>query len=158
MLGASFDELPFGWDNEFPELSTEVGDFTVKLRQNARYIEMDKCTACGDCVDACPLHLLPTRLARLAGRGGHGGQDQGQHQRQERFRLRHDRRIITAPSTDAAQPRANHISRAPTTAAATTSEAPPSTETTATTIPMPTNTPNNCASGSRMAQVSVALS
>jgi len=28
-LGARFDELPFGWDNEFPALDTDVRDFTV---------------------------------------------------------------------------------------------------------------------------------
>ena len=32
---------------EIEAVSGEVGDFTVQLRQNARYIEMDKCTACG---------------------------------------------------------------------------------------------------------------
>jgi NADPH-dependent glutamate synthase beta subunit-like oxidoreductase/NAD-dependent dihydropyrimidine dehydrogenase PreA subunit len=40
---------------EIEEVTGEVGNFTVKLRQNARYIEMDKCTACGECAKACPI-------------------------------------------------------------------------------------------------------
>jgi heterodisulfide reductase subunit A-like polyferredoxin len=40
---------------EIEEVSGDVGNFTVKLRQNARYIEMDKCTACGECAKACPI-------------------------------------------------------------------------------------------------------
>jgi heterodisulfide reductase subunit A-like polyferredoxin len=40
---------------EIEEVSGEIGNFTVKLRQNARYIEMDKCTACGECAKACPI-------------------------------------------------------------------------------------------------------
>ena len=37
---------------DIEEVSGDVGNFTVKLRQNARYIEMDKCTACGECAKA----------------------------------------------------------------------------------------------------------
>ena len=40
---------------EIEEVTGEVGNFTVKLRQNARFIEMDKCTACGECAKACPI-------------------------------------------------------------------------------------------------------
>ena len=29
VLGADFDAIPFGWDNEFPELEVEVGDFVI---------------------------------------------------------------------------------------------------------------------------------
>jgi len=29
VLGADFDATPFGWDNEFPELEIEVGDFVI---------------------------------------------------------------------------------------------------------------------------------
>jgi len=32
----------------------EEGDFTVKLRSNPRYVEMDKCIACGTCTEKCP--------------------------------------------------------------------------------------------------------
>jgi ergothioneine biosynthesis protein EgtB len=29
VLGADFDAIPFGWDNEFPRLEVEVGDFVI---------------------------------------------------------------------------------------------------------------------------------
>jgi ergothioneine biosynthesis protein EgtB len=29
VLGAEFDAVPFGWDNEFPQLELEVGDFVI---------------------------------------------------------------------------------------------------------------------------------
>ncbi len=40
---------------DIKEVTGDVGNFTVKLRQNARYIEMDKCTACGECAKVCPI-------------------------------------------------------------------------------------------------------
>lgn len=40
---------------EIEEVTGEVGNFQVKLRQNARYVELDKCTACGECAKACPI-------------------------------------------------------------------------------------------------------
>ena len=40
---------------DIEDVSGDVGNFTVNLRQNARYIEMDKCTACGECAKACPI-------------------------------------------------------------------------------------------------------
>jgi len=40
-LGASFEELPFGWDNEFPEQSVEVAPFTMDATpvRNAEFLE-----------------------------------------------------------------------------------------------------------------------
>jgi len=32
----------------------EVGDFTVTVQQNPRYIDMEKCIACGLCAEKCP--------------------------------------------------------------------------------------------------------
>jgi ergothioneine biosynthesis protein EgtB len=41
MLGAEFDAIPFGWDNEFPELELEVGDFLMDRApvRNSEYLE-----------------------------------------------------------------------------------------------------------------------
>jgi len=36
----------------------EAGNFTVTVRQKPRFIELDKCTACGDCAKACPVEVL----------------------------------------------------------------------------------------------------
>jgi len=40
-LGASFEELPFGWDNEFPEHEVEVAPFAMDATpvRNAEYLE-----------------------------------------------------------------------------------------------------------------------
>ncbi len=35
-------------------ISGEVGNFEVKLRQRPRYVDIDKCNACGDCADCLP--------------------------------------------------------------------------------------------------------
>ena len=37
------------------ELNGKAGDFTVKIRRRPRYIDEDKCVACNDCVDVCPV-------------------------------------------------------------------------------------------------------
>ena len=35
----------------------KTNDFQVELRQHPRYIDLTKCTACGDCIEACPVTL-----------------------------------------------------------------------------------------------------
>ena len=40
--------------SEVLEVSGEEGDFTVKVRKKPRYIDMDKCIACGLCTQKCP--------------------------------------------------------------------------------------------------------
>jgi ergothioneine biosynthesis protein EgtB len=41
VLGADFDSLPFGWDNEFPEVETAVDDFAIDRTpvRNSQYLE-----------------------------------------------------------------------------------------------------------------------
>jgi heterodisulfide reductase subunit A-like polyferredoxin len=36
-------------------ISGEPGDFTVRLRRHARFVDTAKCTGCGDCAAACPI-------------------------------------------------------------------------------------------------------
>jgi len=38
-------------------ISGEPGNFKVKIRQNPRFVDLDKCNACGDCTEACPVSL-----------------------------------------------------------------------------------------------------
>ena len=59
---------------EIESVSGEVGNFTVTLRQNPRYIEMDKCTACGECAKVCPIGT-PNRF------------DEGLRERKAAFKL-----------------------------------------------------------------------
>ena len=40
------------------EVSGQVGDFRVQLRHEPRYIDPEKCVACGDCVKVCPV-IIP---------------------------------------------------------------------------------------------------
>jgi len=35
----------------------EVGNFTVTVREDPRYVDIDKCTGCGECIENCPIEL-----------------------------------------------------------------------------------------------------
>ena len=39
------------------DVQGEPGNFKVKIRQQARYIDIDKCKGCGECADACPVEV-----------------------------------------------------------------------------------------------------
>ncbi len=41
--------------SEVEDVSGYVGNFHVKVRKKARYVDVDECTACADCVDVCPV-------------------------------------------------------------------------------------------------------
>jgi NADH:ubiquinone oxidoreductase subunit E/NAD-dependent dihydropyrimidine dehydrogenase PreA subunit len=45
--------------SEIEEVSGHVGDFQVKVRRKARYVDEDKCTGCGQCVERCPVRFHP---------------------------------------------------------------------------------------------------
>ncbi|HEX9617701.1 MAG TPA: FAD-dependent oxidoreductase, partial [Anaerolineales bacterium] len=42
---------------EVESITGEPGDFTVTVRQHPRYVDLKKCTGCGDCAAACPISL-----------------------------------------------------------------------------------------------------
>jgi heterodisulfide reductase subunit A len=41
--------------SEVEDVSGYVGNFKVRVRKKARYVDQDECTACGDCVEVCPV-------------------------------------------------------------------------------------------------------
>jgi len=41
--------------SEVEGISGYIGNFRVKVRQKARYVDANECTACGECVDICPV-------------------------------------------------------------------------------------------------------
>jgi heterodisulfide reductase subunit A-like polyferredoxin len=42
---------------EVKEVSGEPGNFTVTLREKSRFIDAEKCTACGECAKVCPIEI-----------------------------------------------------------------------------------------------------
>ncbi len=42
--------------SEVEEVAGYIGNFKVKVRKKARYIDVDKCTGCGECVNECPIY------------------------------------------------------------------------------------------------------
>jgi heterodisulfide reductase subunit A len=46
---------------EVVEVGGFVGNFKVKVRQQPRYVKLDKCTGCGDCQKVCPIDV-PSRF------------------------------------------------------------------------------------------------
>ena len=38
-------------------LEGEPGSFTAQVHQDPRYVDMEKCTACGECIKVCPVEL-----------------------------------------------------------------------------------------------------
>ena len=39
--------------SEVTGIEGSIGNYTVKVNKKARFVDMDKCTGCGDCVEAC---------------------------------------------------------------------------------------------------------
>jgi heterodisulfide reductase subunit A len=43
--------------SEVEEIDGYVGNFKVKVRKKPRYIDIDKCTGCGECFNGCPVEM-----------------------------------------------------------------------------------------------------
>jgi heterodisulfide reductase subunit A len=48
--------------SEVEELEGYIGNFRVKVRKKARYVDIDKCTGCGDCIQKCPQKKIPSEF------------------------------------------------------------------------------------------------
>jgi NADH:ubiquinone oxidoreductase subunit E/NAD-dependent dihydropyrimidine dehydrogenase PreA subunit len=46
-------------NSEVEEVSGFVGNFEVKVKKHARYVDADRCTGCGDCQIRCPVGYQP---------------------------------------------------------------------------------------------------
>ncbi len=44
-------------NSEVEDVTGFVGNYLARVRQRARHVDPDACTACGDCVDVCPVVL-----------------------------------------------------------------------------------------------------
>jgi heterodisulfide reductase subunit A len=47
--------------SEVKEVSGFVGNFKVKIRKKARYVDIDKCNGCGACWENCPTTITPSQ-------------------------------------------------------------------------------------------------
>ena len=41
--------------SEVTSVKGSIGNYIVKVKKKARYVDLDKCTGCGDCIEACRL-------------------------------------------------------------------------------------------------------
>ena len=52
---ANHDNIELLSYSEVTSIEGSIGNYTVKIRKKPRYVDIDKCTGCGDCASACRL-------------------------------------------------------------------------------------------------------
>lgn len=52
---ANHDNIELLSYSEVVSIEGSIGNYTVKIRKKPRYVDVDKCTGCGDCATACRL-------------------------------------------------------------------------------------------------------
>jgi len=53
--------------SEVKEVSGEAGDFNVKILKKSTYVDWDKCTGCGACMEKCPMKKIPSEFEEELG-------------------------------------------------------------------------------------------
>jgi heterodisulfide reductase subunit A len=48
--------------SEVQKLTGEAGNFNVKILKKSRYVDIEKCTGCGACVEKCPMKKIPSEF------------------------------------------------------------------------------------------------
>jgi len=59
---AQNDKIKIYSYSEVESVSGFVGNFSVKIRKKARYVDEDKCTGCGLCTEKCPQKKVPNEF------------------------------------------------------------------------------------------------
>ena len=53
--------------SEIESVSGFIGNFKIKVRKKARYVDTDKCTGCGQCWSNCPATRIPSGRSIVIG-------------------------------------------------------------------------------------------
>jgi heterodisulfide reductase subunit A len=53
--------------SEVENVSGYIGNFKIRVRKKARYVDTDKCTGCGQCWSNCPATRIPTGRSIMLG-------------------------------------------------------------------------------------------
>lgn len=53
---------------EVTKISGYIGNFEITIKKHPRYVNEDLCTACGDCVDICPINVVDQYSGNLGWR------------------------------------------------------------------------------------------
>lgn len=56
--------------SEVDEVSGYIGNFKVKVRRKARFVDEKKCTGCGQCIERCPVQYKPSFIEDRPAAGG----------------------------------------------------------------------------------------
>lgn len=64
---AQHDNITLYAHAEIEDISGYVGNFTVKIRKRATYVDWSKCTGCGACLEKCPSKKTPDAFNEFMG-------------------------------------------------------------------------------------------
>jgi heterodisulfide reductase subunit A len=53
--------------SEIAEVQGYIGNFKIKVKRKARFVDTEKCNSCGSCYEACPSQPLPAKRKLIIG-------------------------------------------------------------------------------------------